>query len=277
MEQKKSSKAPLIIGIIFAVLAIGVATVVAIAVSSNSGDDKVAEQKDDKRGDNKTDDVKNNDDKTDKKDDGTKKDNKSNTIDSSKIIKASEDNGNIGDHVRGNENAKVIVIEYADLQCPGCASMMPKVNSLYKKYGSEVAFIYRNFPITGHQNARPAAIAAEAAARQGKYWEMVEYLYANRAEWISEKDKDLTEAFVSAFKKVAPNGKEDVFRKDMHRNSFEKKIDFDYNLGRDVDKINATPTFIINGEAIDVSSVQTVADYAEKLEDAIKKAIEETK
>ena len=275
MEQKKSSRAPLIIGIIFAVLAIGVATVVAIAVSSNSGDDKVAEQKDDKKDDNKTDDVKNDDDKTDKKDDGTKKDNKSNTIDSSKIIKASEENGNIGDHVRGNENAKVIVIEYADLQCPGCASMMPKVSSIYKKYSSKVAFVYRNFPITGHQNARPAAIAAEAAARQGKYWEMVEYLYANRAEWISEKDKDLTEAFVNAFNKVAPNGREDVFRKDLHRSSLEKKIDFDYDLGRNVDKINATPTFIVNGKAIDVSNIQTTTEYAELLEDAIKEALGE--
>ena len=82
---------------------------------------------------------------------------------SASIIKGDENNGVIDEHVRGNANAKVLVVEYADLQCPGCAAMMTSVHNLYIQYSDEVMFIFRNFPINGHPNARPAAAAAEAA------------------------------------------------------------------------------------------------------------------
>ena len=58
-----------------------------------------------------------------------------NTYDSTKILEANNDNGNIADHVRGKADSKVVVIEYADLSCPGCASMMPRMSKLYEEYG----------------------------------------------------------------------------------------------------------------------------------------------
>ncbi len=188
---------------------------------------------------------------------------------SASIIKGDKNNGDISDHVRGNEEAKVIVVEYADLQCPGCAAAMPNIHKLYEEYGDRVAFLYRNFPITGHQNARAAAAAAESAGFQGYYWQMVETIYANRADWISETGNTRTDVFVSLFKDIAPEGDVDKFRSDMGNPNIETKINFDYSLGRTVDKVTATPAFYVNGKAIDVSTAETQDDLKKMIEDRI--------
>ena len=194
--------------------------------------------------------------------------------DTAKLIKGDDKNGGIDDHVRGvADDPKVLVVEYADLQCPGCAAVMPHIHKLFEKYGDRVGFVYRNFPISGHQNARAAAAAAESAGFQGKYWEMVETIYANRAEWISEVGDKRTQVFVDLFKNIAPEGDLDKFHSDMSNPNIEKKVNFDYNLGREKDKVTATPAFYINGEVVDISKAETTADLATVVEDAIKDAL----
>ena len=197
--------------------------------------------------------------------------------DSSKLIKGDENNGGIDDHVRGGdtEDMKVLVVEYADLQCPGCAAAMPYIHKLYEKYGDRVGFVYRNFPISGHQNARAAAAAAESAGFQGKYWEMVEAIYANRAEWISESGSKRTQVFVDIFKDVAPEGDLEKFRSDMGNPNIEKKVDFDYNIGRYKDVVNATPAFYINGKVVDMEKADTTPKLSNIVEEEIKKALKE--
>ncbi len=194
--------------------------------------------------------------------------------DSTKLIAGDDNNGGISDHVRGAEDAKVIVVEYADLQCPGCASAMPNVHKLYEYYGDRVAFVYRNFPIAGHQNARAAAAAAESAGFQGYYWEMIETIYSNRAEWISEVGSKRTQVFADLFKDIAPEGDVDKFKSDMGNPNIEKKMDFDYGLGRDKDKVTGTPAFFVNGEAIDVESADTQEDLRKLIEDKIKATLQ---
>ncbi len=195
--------------------------------------------------------------------------------DSSKLIKGDENNGGIDDHVRGGnaDDMKVLVVEYADLQCPGCAAAMPYIHKLFEKYGDRVGFVYRNFPITGHQNARAAAAAAESAGFQDKYWEMVETIYANRAEWISEVGDKRTQVFVDLFKDIAPEGDIDKFRSDMSNPNIEKKVNFDYGIGRHKDNVSATPAFYINGKAVDISNANTTQDLAKVVEDGIKEAL----
>lgn len=196
---------------------------------------------------------------------------------SATIIKGDANNGNIDEHVRGNANAKVLVVEYADLQCPGCAAMMPSVHSLYAEYGDEVLFVFRNFPINGHPNARPAATAAEAAGFQGYYWEMLETLYANRADWYYAEGDERSQAFANLFKEIAPDGDVDKFKSDLGDPRIEKKIDFDYSLGRYVDEVKATPAFYVNGKAIDISTVETIGEVGELLKTEIQNAIESAK
>lgn len=197
--------------------------------------------------------------------------------DSKKLIAGDDNNGGISDHMRGQiEDPKVIVIEYADLQCPGCASVMPQIHKLFEQYGDRVAFVYRNFPITGHQNARAAAAAAESAGFQDKYWEMVETVYANRAEWMNEAGDKRTSVFVDLFKEIAPEGDVEKFRSDMGNPNIEKKVNFDYYLGRDIDKVNATPAFFVNGSAVEITDdVVTSEDLKNAVEKKINEALKE--
>ena len=198
--------------------------------------------------------------------------------DSHKIIEASEDNGNIADHVRGKADSKIVVVEYADLQCPGCASMMPKMSSLYEKYGDRVAFVFRNYNLSYHQNARAASAAAEAAGLQGFFWEMLETAYANQSDWeyITDTAKR-TDAFVSLFEQ-ASDGKGDAekFRGDLTNPSVQKKIDFDIGLGKRVDKIDATPSIFVNGEAVTIDD-DAKSQLSDKIDAVLREIEPETK
>ncbi len=176
--------------------------------------------------------------------------------DSAKIIAADENNGNIGDHVRGKEDSPVVVVEYADLQCPGCATMMPKMSEIYEQYGDRVAFVFRSWPLSYHQNARSASAAAEAAGYQGYYWDMLETMYDYRDKWIDITDTvKRTNIYTDIFKEVS-NGNGDVekFKKDLDDASIKKKIDFDYGLGKERDHVSATPSIYVNGKLIDINN-----------------------
>ncbi len=81
------------------------------------------------------------------------------------------------DHVRGLADAPVTVIEYGDYECPYCRGAARDVHLLLDRYPDTVRFVFRNFPIPQlHPHAEQAAEAAEAAASQGKFWEMYELL-----------------------------------------------------------------------------------------------------
>lgn len=194
--------------------------------------------------------------------------------DTAKIIPADDNNGNIGEHVRGKEDSSVVLVEYADLQCPGCATMMPKISKLYEQYGDRVAFIFRNYPISGHQNARAASAAAESAGLQGYYWQMLETMYDNRNDWISVFDTEKrTNIFVGYFNDVSDNkGDVEKFKSMLGDANIQKKIDFDKNIGSKRDNISATPSFFVNGKAIDIDGD---GDIKDKIENAINDALKE--
>ena len=182
--------------------------------------------------------------------------NRSNTdltnIDPTKIVPASNDNGNIGEHVRGKEDSPVVVVEYADLQCPGCASMMPRMSTLYKQYGDRVAFVFRNYPLKDHFNARAASAACESAGFQGHYWEMLEALYSNRAKWTNLLGSERTAAFKEIFLQVIPDGDVEAFESGLGDARIEKKVNYDRDLGKK-QNVDATPSIYVNGEKVDVS------------------------
>jgi protein-disulfide isomerase len=88
------------------------------------------------------------------------------------------------DWVKGNKDSKVIVVEYSDFQCPACAAYFPMVEQVMDEYKDKVAFVYRHFPLTSiHPHAEPMARAAEAAGKQGKFWEMYELIFKNQNAW----------------------------------------------------------------------------------------------
>src|SRR4029077_15867234 len=84
-------------------------------------------------------------------------------------------------HVLGPDNAPVTLEEFGDFQCPPCGKLSEPINQLQKKYNLRVVF--RQFPLPMHANAKEAAFASEAAARQGRFWQMHDLLYRGQAVW----------------------------------------------------------------------------------------------
>jgi protein-disulfide isomerase len=143
------------------------------------------------------------------------------------------------DHVQGNPDAPITLVQYGDYQCPFCWKAYPIVKRLQVSLGDHLKFIFRNFPLTKvHPHAKIAALASEAAALQHKFWEMHDLLY--------ERHKDLQyEAILSYASELGLDL--DLFEKNIKNPELEEKVDADF-LGGLRSGVNATPTFFINGE-----------------------------
>lgn len=142
------------------------------------------------------------------------------------------------DHAQGNLNADLVIVEYGDYQCPYCGAAYPVLKELMKEYGSQVKFVFRNFPLSEmHQYARAAAIAAEAADLQGKFWEMHDAIYENQ--------QNLDELYLF---KLAENIGLNIaqFKEDIQKTELEEKVDSDFESGI-MSGVNGTPSFFING------------------------------
>lgn len=182
-------------------------------------------------------------------------------------INAEKRNGNIADHTFGNQNAKVVVIEYADYQCSGCGTASPKMKDLAEKYKDNVLLIFRNFPLANsHPNARAASAVAEAAGLQGKFWEMHQLLFKNQREWSSASATDRDKIFQSYAQGLGLDV--DKFKTDIASEAVKNKIDFDLALGHK-QKVSATPSFYINGKATEMDSDGSIE---KSLKEALKEA-----
>lgn len=170
------------------------------------------------------------------------------SVDIGKVISASADNGNIADHTFGNTNAKVVMIEYGDYQCPGCGAAAPVLEQMMAKYTDKVLFVFRNKLIPGHANARAAASFAEAAGLQGKYWEMHDKLYASQSSWESLSSADRTTYFLGIAKDLGLDTTK--VNTDVASDAIAKKIDFDEALATKRD-VTGTPSIYINGTIVD--------------------------
>jgi len=142
----------------------------------------------------------------------------------------------------GNKDAKVRIVEFSDFKCPACAMAAPYATEAVKSYNGDVSLSYRHYPlpIQGHEMAEPAAKAAEAAGKQGRFWEMEELLFKNQGSLGDE-----------TFKKLAGDLKLDIAKFEADRNSEEIANIIKQDL-KDVETlgINSTPTFFVNGEKI---------------------------
>lgn len=86
------------------------------------------------------------------------------------------------DHIRGNPDAKITMIEFSDFECPFCQRHAPTLQAILDQYGDDVRLVYRHFPLTSiHPNAAKAAEASECAGEQGKFWEYHDLLFANQS------------------------------------------------------------------------------------------------
>jgi protein-disulfide isomerase len=84
------------------------------------------------------------------------------------------------DHWRGDPSAPVNLLQYGDFECPFCGQAYYVVKRLEVELGDEMSFVFRNFPLSKHPHALPAALAAEAAGQQDGFWEMHDLLFENQ-------------------------------------------------------------------------------------------------
>ena len=104
-------------------------------------------------------------------------------------ISAINDNENI----KGDKEAKATLIEYSDFQCPACGSYYPILKKVSEDMEAQVRFAYRHFPLPQHKNAKLAATVAEAAGKQGKFWEMHDLIFSKSIRLVGrEKTRRLS-------------------------------------------------------------------------------------
>jgi protein-disulfide isomerase len=146
------------------------------------------------------------------------------------------------DHMLGPADAPVTVLEYGDYECPYCRGAARDVHRLLDRYPSEVRFVFRNFPIAQlHPHAEQAAEAAEAAAAQGKFWEMYELLLRP----TSHLDFDSLLGYADRID--LDTGK---FENEVVGNIYATRIEKDITEGLR-NGVNATPKFYVDGRRID--------------------------
>lgn len=146
---------------------------------------------------------------------------------------------------KGPKDAKVTLIEYADFQCPACATYHPMVKKVIDSYSDRVLFVYRNFPLYSiHPNAGLSAQAAEAAGAQGKYWEMYDLLYGNQDEWASTPTNFVIQRNFDAYAQSLGLDM-DKFHQDINSDQVLKKVKGDLDGGVAVG-VDRTPTFYVN-------------------------------
>lgn len=170
------------------------------------------------------------------------------------------------DWVRGNRNAPVVLTEYGDFQCPSCAAVYPYIKQAEKEFGDDLAVVFRQLPLSEiHNNALPAAWAAEAAGKQGKFFEMHDILYERQKFWENEENPQ--EKFASYAVDVLGLNKEQ-FLTDYQSADVRNKVE-DARKEAEKNGINSTPTLFVNGKY-----VRTFVKSYEELKPFISEALE---
>ncbi|MEK7083685.1 MAG: thioredoxin domain-containing protein [Patescibacteria group bacterium] len=167
------------------------------------------------------------------------------------------------DWSKGDPNAKATLVEYSDFQCPSCASIYPIVKQLASDFPNDLRVIYRHFPIREiHPNAQLAAQAAEAAGKQGKFWDMHDVLFNTQNSWAAKDNPE------ELFKNYARSlGLDEVqFAQDLTSKDTEEKINQEYASAIRA-KIQATPTFFLNGKQIAIPN--TYEEFKQMIQSVI--------
>lgn len=149
------------------------------------------------------------------------------------------------DWVKGQDGSKLVLVEYSDFQCPACGAYYPILKRLHQEFGDRIRFAYRHFPLKQHPHAELAARAAEAAGRQGKFWEMHDLIFEGQATWTDQSHPE--ETFIRYARRLGLDIER--FRADLDSGEVQKAIEKSQESGNRAG-IEGTPTFFLNGVMI---------------------------
>lgn len=166
------------------------------------------------------------------------------------------------DWVKGDRASHAVLLEYSDFQCPACGSYYLILRQLYQEFGDRMQFAYRHFPLQQHPHAEPAARAAEAAGRQGKFWEMHNLIFEDQKEWTNEGHPEDT--FIGYARQLGLDLSR--FRADLESQEVQKAVEDDLFSGIQAG-VNGTPTFFLNGVLI--HNPQSYNEFRNLLQQAI--------
>lgn len=158
---------------------------------------------------------------------------------------------------------KVVLVEFSDFQCPACSAAEPTVSEIREKYAENLTFVYRHFPLNGHPHAELAALAAEAAAAQGKFWEMHDKLFETQSEWGSLIEPLEAASVRELFIGYAGELELDVdkFTSDLDNETYLSVIQQGRTDGSSIN-VPGTPTFFVDGVETELSDLDTAIQTA---------------
>jgi len=144
------------------------------------------------------------------------------------------------DHIRGNPDAAVTIVEFSDFQCPYCQNFHNTLNQLMDDYPNDVRWVYKHFPLDSiHSMARTAAEASECAAEQGKFWEFTDRTFELSSLTRTSIDNIASQIGLDA----------DQFSSCVDNRKYKDKVETDYQLGIQ-SGVRGTPGNIINGQLV---------------------------
>lgn len=150
------------------------------------------------------------------------------------------------DYSIGSSTASATLVEYLDFECEACGAYFPLVKQLEKDFPNDLRVVRRYFPLPGHRNGLTAALAVEAAARQGKYEEMHDLLFTEQKNW-GEKQAPTPEVFEGYAEQLGLDVAK--FKEDVSSQSVKDRVQRDVDSGRALGN-SGTPTFFLNGQKI---------------------------
>lgn len=159
---------------------------------------------------------------------------------------------------RGSASASAYLVEFSDFQCPACKSFYPIVEEIIEKNKDDLLFAYRHYPLPQHPFAQKASLAAEAAKKQGKFWEMHKELFANQDKFSDQFFADLPTSLKLDGEK---------YKKSLDEQEVKSIIDKDKADGN-LFGVDSTPTFFLNGKKLKLFTPQ---DLISAVEEAVKK------
>jgi len=146
------------------------------------------------------------------------------------------------DHIRGNPEGSVTLVEYGDFECPYCGKAHPILMELMQRMGDDIRLVFRHFPLTQlHPDAQMAAESAEAAGAQGRFWEMHDALYENQ----QSLDPQSLSGYAADLDLNLPQ-----FQMELAEHTHQPRVREDF-AGGIRSGVNGTPSFFINGRRHD--------------------------
>lgn len=159
--------------------------------------------------------------------------------------------------VKGPEDAPVTIVEWSDFQCPFCNRVAPTLAQIEKEYGDKVRIAFKHLPLSIHAQAPQAHAAAEAAHRQGRFWEMHDKIFANQ--------RDLSVATLERHAREIGLDMEQ-YRRDVASASVKQRIDADMAQASELG-VSGTPAFFINGRFL--SGAQPYPNFKRMIDAAL--------